>query len=451
MNLEMGLFQQQTMKLVMTQELRQAISLLQFSTLELSEYLEEQALENPMMEIEERNTDLKDEPVYNMPVMWNDEPSEIQEKEDQEMSSPFDRIKDDRERISDYLIQQIRFLPGDDDEKRVLKHLARNVSDSGYLEGTYEETAALFAVSEEQYEACVSKLQSLEPSGIGARSLKECLLLQLQRQTSRNPFAETIVNDHLEELAARKWKKIAKCLGTSLEEVQQVYDDVQRLDPHPGASFGGGDHPGHLLPDVYVERDGEDFIVRLNNDGLPKIRMNRQYRHLLENKEEGEAAEYAQKKYKQLVWLLKSIDQRQQTIRNITEAIVRFQHDFFKKGPSAIKPLTLKDVAEAADVHESTVSRTTNQKYVQTPHGLFELKYFFSAGMNNSTGEQTSTFVIKSMIKELVVQENKQKPLSDQKIAEFIKEEHDIAISRRAIAKYRGELNIPSSSKRKRY
>ncbi len=449
-NLEMGLYQQQTMKLVMTQELRQAISLLQFSALELSEFLEEQALENPMMEIEEQNTGLKDEPVYNMPVMWHDEPSEVQEKEE-EQSSPFDRIKDDRERISDYLIQQIRFLPGSEDDKRVLTHMARNVSDSGYLEGTYDETAALFPITEEYYEAYVSKLQSLEPAGIGARSLKECLLLQLERQSPRNHFAEMLIRDHLEDLASRKWKQIAKSLDTSLEEIQQVYDDVQKLDPYPGSSFGGGDHPGHLYPDVYVERDGDRFVVRLNNDGLPKIRMNRQYRHLLETKEEGEATEYAKKKYKQLVWLLKSIDQRQQTIRNITEAIVHFQHDFFQKGPSAIKPLTLKDVAEAADVHESTVSRTTNQKYVQTPHGLFELKYFFSAGMNNSTGEQTSTFVIKSMIKDLIAHENKQKPLSDQKIAEYIKEEHDISISRRAIAKYRRELNIPSSSKRKRY
>ncbi|SFE93826.1 RNA polymerase factor sigma-54 [Alteribacillus iranensis] len=451
MNLEMGLYQQQTIKLVMTQELRQAISLLQYSTQELSEYLEEQALENPLIDMEEPELFHKEEPKYEMPVMWHDEPSnEIHNQEEQEGFSPFDRIKDDRERVTDYLAQQIRLFPCDEKEKRVLEHIVGNVGDDGYITGTYEEMAVLFDITEEDYESCIRKIQSLEPAGIGARSLQECLLLQLERQSPRQPFIEVIVAEYLEELASRKWKELAKKLDVSVEDIQHAYDQVQCLDPYPGVHFGN-DHPGHILPDVYVEKDSDQFIVRLNDDGLPKIRMNRQYRHLLERNEDGEATEYAKQKYKQLVWLLKSIDQRQQTIRSITEAIVEFQYGFFEKGPSAMKPLTLKDVAEAAGVHESTVSRTTNQKYVQTPHGLFELKYFFSAGMNTNSGEQTSTFVVKSIIKELVDNEDKKKPLSDQKIVDHLKKEHGISISRRAIAKYRGELQIPSSSKRKRY
>ncbi|WP_240374964.1 RNA polymerase factor sigma-54 [Bacillus piscicola] len=448
--MEMGLYQQQTLKLVMTQELRQAISLLQFSTIELSEFLEEQALENPLIDIEDPGTHMKEEMRYDMPVMWQDEPThELQGHEEQENVSPFDRIKDDRERVSDHLINQIR-LTTTGDEQLILTHMARNIGDDGYLAGTYEELTALFNLTESEYEAYVAKIQSFEPAGIGARSLQECLLLQLRRYYPREKLAAIIVEFHLEELAARKWKELSKSLNVPLKDIQHVCDLVQKLDPHPGTCFGN-EHPGHLVPDVYVEKEGGRFIVRLNDDGLPRIRLNRQYRHLLENKEAGEAALYAQKKYKQLVWLLKSIDQRQQTIRNITEAIVQFQNDFFEKGPSEMKPLTLKDVAEAADVHESTVSRTTNQKYVQTPHGLFELKYFFSLGMSTNTGEQTSTFVIKSKIKELVDNENKKKPLSDQKIVDYLEEEHGIAISRRAIAKYRGELQIPSSSKRKRY
>ncbi|SDH21272.1 RNA polymerase, sigma 54 subunit, RpoN/SigL [Alteribacillus persepolensis] len=451
MNMEMGLFQQQAMKLVMTQELRQAISLLQYSTLELSEYLEEQALENPMMEIEEPSHAMKEDISYQMPVMWNDEPSEVQEQEEEQASSPFDRIKDDRQRLADYLVQQIRFLSCSEQEKQMLMHMAGNVGDSGYLEGTYEDMKRVFSISETEYEDCVAMLQALEPAGIGARSLKECLLLQLERQVPRNHFAEWVVENHIEELAARKWKKVAKQADVTLQDIQQVYDDIQKLDPYPGSSFAVAEPPAHVYPDVYVEQDKEGLVVRLNNDSLPRIRMNRQYRHLLENPAEDEATEYAKKKYKQLVWLLKSIDQRQQTIRNITEAIVKFQREFFEFGPSALKPLTLKDVANEADVHESTVSRTTTQKYVQTPQGLFELKYFFTAGLNSGSGEQTSTSVIKSMLEKLVEEEDKRKPLSDQKIADYIKGDHDIAVSRRAVAKYRNELNIPSSSKRKRY
>ncbi|MFZ4450943.1 RNA polymerase factor sigma-54 [Salibacterium aidingense] len=450
MNLEMGLHQKQTMNLVMTQELRQAISLLQLSTLELNNYIEEAALENPLMEIEEQESPMREEPRYDMPVMWKDEPSDSQEYQDRDDFSPFDQLKDARERISDYLIHQIRLLPADPLELKLLKYLAGNVSDQGYLEGTYEETAAVFSISPEQYEYAVARLQSLEPAGVAARSLGECLLLQLERISPRKPLTEKVVSEHLEALGERNWRSLADKLGVTLLDIQAVYDDIQELDPHPGAGFGG-ENPVRLVPDVYVEREGERFTVRLHDEGLPRIRMNRHYRHLLEQKAEGEAAEYAKKKYKQLVWLLKSIDQRQQTIRSITEAIVEFQRDFFRDGSSAMKPLTLRDVAEEAEVHESTVSRTTTNKYVQTPHGLFELKYFFSAGMNNHEGEQTSTFAIKNMIKDVVKHEDKQKPLSDQKISSFIETEKGISVSRRAVAKYRDELSIPASSKRKRY
>ncbi|MFB5660886.1 RNA polymerase factor sigma-54 [Alteribacillus sp. HJP-4] len=450
MNLEMGLFQQQTMKLVMTQELRQAISLLQLSTLELSEYIEEQALENPLIDIQEATSPLKEEPRYDMPVMWNDESPEFQEKEEQEQQSPFDRLIDTEDSLTDYLIQQIRFLDISKKDMKMLLYLVSNVGDNGYLEGTFEEMAVRFSVTRNEYEGWIKTLQSLEPAGVGARSLQECLLLQLERKTPSFPLAETIIREHLEELAERKWTQLAKKLDITLEEIQNAHDLIQELHPHPGAAFGGG-HPGHLLPDVHIEHDGSDFVVVLSDDSLPKIRLNRQYRHLLEKNEEGEATEYAKRKYKQLVWLLKSIDQRQHTLRAITEAILNHQRAFFTEGPSALKPLTLREIAEEADVHESTVSRTTTKKYVQTPQGLFELKYFFSSGMNNGEGEQTSTAVIKSMMKKLVEGEDKSKPFSDQKIADHIKSEHGISISRRAIAKYRGELHISSSSKRKRY
>ncbi|MDA3128726.1 RNA polymerase factor sigma-54 [Aliibacillus thermotolerans] len=449
MNLEMNIVQKQTMNVVMTQELRQAITLLQFSTQELSEYLEEKALENPLIEMEEKQPVQKEESLYHMPVMWREEPSENDGvHDDEEEYSPFDRIIVEQIGVADYLNEQIGYMDVDEKERALLQYLANNVEDTGYLVGTYEEAATLFPISKEEYENAIAKIQRLDPAGIGARSFQECLLIQLKRYYPENPLAMFVVEYYLEELAERKWKELSKILDVSLEEIQAVYDLIQSLDPRPGARFGK-EAPGHLVPDVYVEKNGEEFIVRLNDDSLPKIRLNRHYRHLLENPTDSEATDYAKRKYDQLVWLLKSIDQRQQTIRRITETIVKYQRAFFEKGPMAIKPLTLKEVAEEAEVHESTVSRTTTQKYVQTPHGLYELKYFFTTGVGE--GRQTSTTTIKQLLQEMIDQEDKRKPLSDQKIADKMNEEHGIKVSRRAIAKYRGELNILSSTKRKRY
>ncbi|MDQ0298309.1 RNA polymerase sigma-54 factor [Salibacterium salarium] len=451
MNLDIGLYQQQSMKLVMTQELRQAISLLQLSTHELTNYIEEAALENPLMEIERQELTMHTiHEAYKMPVMWHDEPPEMQEKEDHRDFSMFDQVRDDNIGISDYLIEQIRLMPLNELEMKQLMYLAGNVGDNGYLEGSYKEAAKVFSISPKQYEELVVTLQTLEPAGVAARSLQECLMLQLKRMSPRNELAEKVAAAGLEELGTYNWKKLATELNVSLKDIQRVHDDIQQLNPYPGSPFDS-EEPAWLVPDVYIEKDGSEFCVRLHDDSLPKIRLNDQYRHLLESKEEGEATEYAQKKYKQLTWILNSINQRQQTIKNVTEAIVEFQYDFFKDGSNEMKPLTLKDVADKADVHESTVSRTTTNKYVQTPHGLFELKHFFSTGVNSLDGEQTSTLAIKKMIHDLVNQEEKQAPLSDQKISTQIESDKGISISRRAVAKYRDELNIPSSSKRKRY
>lgn len=449
MNLEIGPVQKQTMNIVMTQELRQAITLLQFSTIELSEYLERMALENPLIEIEEKNTVQNDDSLYQMPVMWKDEPSESGGGNDEnEDYSPFDRFIDDQIEIQDYLIEQISYLDLDERKQILLRYLANNVNEAGYLTGTYEEAASLFQITEEEYESAVAKLQQLEPAGIGARSLQECLLIQLERYYPEEALTMYVVEYYLEQLAERKWRELSKLLDVSLEKIQAMYDLIQSLDPYPGARFGK-EAPGHIIPDVYVEKDGEAFVVRLNDDSLPKIRLDREYRHLLENPTVSEATEYAKRKYDQLVWLLKSIDQRQETIRRVTEAIVTFQRDFFEKGPMAIKPLTLKEVAEETDVHESTVSRTTTEKYVQTPHGLYELKYFFTTGIGGE--EKTSTMTIKQLLQQMIAEEDKKKPLSDQKIADKMKNEYGIKVSRRAIAKYRGELNILSSTKRRRY
>lgn len=448
MNLEMGLFQKQTMNLVMTQELRQAISLLQLSTQELSDYISEQALENPLIETEEPVLEEKETPIYDSPVMGTDDYGDGFETYEGRNESYLDRIEVYEEGLADHLYSQIRFL--DAENRELLLYLADNVDANGYLQGTWKEAEHFYNVTEEEYEKGINMLQKLEPAGVGARNLQECLLLQLKRNHASDLLVIEVVEHHLEDLAARRWKQIAKSLHISVEDVQGIYDTIQQLTPHPCSCIGSSESAA-ITPDVYVEKKHGVFTVILNNESLPKIRLNKQYRHLLESGEKGEAGEYARKKYKQLVWLLKSIDQRQTSLRKITEAILRFQEPFFENGPASMKPLTLREIAEEAEVHESTVSRTTTNKYVQTPHGLLELKHFFSAGMNNAEGEQTSTNVIKEIMNKMVEKENKKRPLSDQKIAELIKEEHGIPISRRAIAKYRGELQIAPSSKRKRY
>ncbi|PSL46981.1 RNA polymerase RpoN-/SigL-like sigma 54 subunit [Salsuginibacillus halophilus] len=449
MHMDMSLVQQQTMKLVMTQELRQAISLLQYSTLELNEYIEELALENPLLDVE-RGTGEETVTAFHSPVMWQDGDT-YQEQEDQEESSPFDRVRARGLCIAEDVVDQIRMQHSDPHTRTVLIYLARHLGDDGYLYIDLEEAKAALALTDETLEQFILELQACEPAGVGARSLSECLARQLERQESPHPLALQLVRHYLNDVAERRYKQLAKKLDVRVQDIQEAHDVIKQLEPRPGVNFDDG-AAAYVLPDVHVEKAKGEYHVTLHDGTLPKIRMNRQYRHLLEGSTEGssEAYEYAKKKYQQLTWLLKSIDQRQQTLYNVTCAIVEAQKDFFEHGPGYLKPLTLKQIAEEAEVHESTVSRATTQKYVQTPRGLFELKDFFTSKVDTA-GAETSANAVKSHIQTIVDNENKQKPLSDQKIVDMLKSEHEIEVSRRAIAKYRDELFIPSSSKRKRY
>ncbi|WP_018921914.1 RNA polymerase factor sigma-54 [Salsuginibacillus kocurii] len=451
MNMEMNLLQKQTLKLVMTQELRQAISLLQYSTTELQDYIDEMSLENPLMEIEKQEPTVDPEMAFSSPVIWNDEEVQTQEQEEQEERSIFETISNQSKSIVEELVQQIREQNVSDDKRVLYMYIARHVGDDGYLKIDGEEAADELNASAAEIEEAVRFIQCLEPAGIGARTVQECLLLQLARRQDADPLAETLIQHHLEDLASRKWKQIAKAQEVSLERIQQAHDFIQTLEPRPVCNYGV-DSPGHLVPDVHVEYIEGEWSVYLNDSSLPRIRMNRHYRKLLQQASDSDAFDYAAKKYKQLTWLLKSIDQRQQTLQRVTEEIVACQVEFFEKGAAYLKPLTLKDIAEKAEVHESTVSRATTHKYVQTPRGLFELKDFFSSSVeHNQNGEQTSSAVIKSWIESYVEAEDKRKPLSDQKIVQKLKEDQQINVSRRAIAKYRDALSIPSSSKRKRF
>ncbi|MFV8826541.1 RNA polymerase factor sigma-54 [Alkalihalobacterium sp. APHAB7] len=446
MRMDVGLFQQQTTGLYMTKELRQAISLLQYTTTELTQYIQEQALENPLIELEDHfQVDLLKREKQREDLEERQWESGYREQE----VSPLDFVSSDRYNIHDHLLYQAKFLNLDEQSYEVLCYFILHVNGDGYLSEPVAKMVEELRISEEDGEDILMVLQNMEPTGVGARNLQECLLLQLAKRKDRNILAEMIIENYMELLAERRWKEISKELSVTLQEIQQVYDLIQTLQPRPGVNYSD-DLPKYVQPDVTVEELEGELVVVVNDDLLPKIQVNKQYQSLLHDKS-SDANEYVRKKYDQVKWLLKNIKQRQVTLYQVTDAIVRHQKEFFFRGAEALRPLTLKQIAEEIDVHESTVSRVTTNKYMQSPRGLFELKYFFTTALTNGNAGETSTSFAKEVIKSLIEKEDKRKPLSDQKIVDALKAQHEIELSRRAVAKYRDEMKIPSSSKRKRF
>ncbi|WP_236784920.1 RNA polymerase factor sigma-54 [Alteribacter salitolerans] len=449
MNMDLGLYQQQTMKLVMTNELRQAITILQYSALDLNNYLHEQQLENPLIELKESRAHeelVRDS--MNLQTPYYDRGSRHDHDDDY---SPLDHVSDQTEGLQDFLLSQLRLLKLPDAQRRIVVYLALCVDENGYLPYTIEKLAEELDEPLENTESALHILQSLEPAGVGARSLKDCLLLQLRQLENRDPLAERVVEEDLDLLGKKQYKKIAKKAGVDVQDIQTIADLIQTLNPRPGAVFQ--DEPAkYVTPDITVKKIEGRYKVMLNDQYLPKVSLNRQYEKMLKENNE-ELNGYLKQKHEQLQWIIKSIAQRQQTLKNVTEAIIKHQEAFLDHGPGYLQPLTLKQIAQIVDVHESTVSRATTRKYVQTPRGVFELKYFFNSMVGGGAGgsDGTSSEKVKIYLKRLVDEEPKAKPLSDQKLAELLKSEHDIHVSRRTVAKYRDEMHIPSSSQRKRY
>ena len=448
MNMDFGLFQQQTMKLVMTNELRQAITILQYSVLDLNNYLHEQQLENPLIELKDNH--IKEEIIrkkedLNTPVY----DSRPRHDSDEDFSA-IDHISEQEEGLQDYLLNQILYLKLDDRLRRIVTYLALSVDENGYLKSTCEELAGELNEPLSDVQESLLLLQSFEPAGIGAYSLKECLLIQLKQLEARDWLAEEIVGNHLDSLAKKQFKKIAKEEEVKIEEVQYVADFIQTLNPKPGAHFFK-EPAKYVVPDVTVKKIHGEYAVFLNDEHMPTMTMNSRYQEMINN-EESEVNKYMKQKYEQFQWIKKSIQQRQETLLKVSRAIVDYQEAFLENGPTHLRPLTLKTIAQEIEVHESTVSRATTKKYIQTPKGLYELKYFFTSMVGKDTiGESSSSEKVKIYLKRLVDEENKQKPLSDQKLANLLKEQYDITCSRRTVAKYREEMHIQASSQRKRY
>lgn len=447
--MEFGLFQQQQMKLVMTKELRQAITILQYSVQDLREHLQEVQLENPLIDlVDERDEDPEAVARYEAEVATTREFTKSADDEQDEESSFIDRISGDKKDLQETLLNQIRFLSLSNRDREIVEYIALMIDENGYLTQSVEQLSKEMNEHNDKVHANLAIVKSLEPAGVGASSLSECLLLQLQRLETRDELAEMIVARHLEDLANKKYERIAKALSVRVIDIQTVADFLQTLNPRPGAMFDS-ELPTYIVPDVTVQKIGESYKVALNEQHVPKIQLNGNYEHLLK-KESGDTAKYLNNRYEQYRWLLQSIQQRQQTLLAVSKAIVERQQSFFDEGADALKPMTLKDIADEVDVHESTVSRATTKKYMQTPLGLYELKYFFTSTVGKDSGNATSSEKVKASIKRLVDEEKKAKPLSDQKIADLLKEE-GVYVSRRTVAKYREAMHIPSSSQRKRF
>ncbi|HJT24525.1 MAG TPA: RNA polymerase factor sigma-54, partial [bacterium] len=354
--------------------------------------------------------------------------------------------------LAESLEWQLLLVAKDEREKSLGKVLIGNLDENGYLIDPLEEMAASQNVPPQEMERILHLIQTFEPVGVGARNLRECLLLQLENKTGEAARkAYQLVHDYFEDMEKRRYPVITKALECSDEQLREVLAFIATLEPKPGRSFQEGDTK-YITPDVYVRKIEGEYVVVLNDEPVPKLRISSYYRRLLKDPKalDGkETKKFLENKIQSALWLIKNIEQRRKTIYRVTEAIFRIQRDFLEVGISALKPLTLKQVADMIGMHESTVSRVTTHKYVQTPRGLFELKFFFTSGLESVDGMDVSSLSVKEKIKELVSQEPPQKPYSDQKIMQMLNGQ-GLNIARRTIAKYREELKIPSASQRRK-
>ncbi|MFZ5827137.1 MAG: RNA polymerase factor sigma-54 [Bacillota bacterium] len=454
MRLGFGLQMQQTQRLIMTPELRQAIAVLQKPVAELSEMIEGELLENPCLE-----TETKEETGEELI-----EPSEASRLLEYlgsgdggggtayggEDEVGFEAFTPTIPTLHEHLSAQL-FLSGlPNSERAIAEFLIGSLDDHGYLTITLDEVAQRLGVSLDRVENALQVVQSFDPAGVGARSLQECLLLQWATVDDGTPYVSELIEHHLDDLAAGRIPRIAEALSTTCAEVQAAADMIRTLDPKPGRRFGRPDETRYVVPDVVVERVGREYVVVVNDNPIPKLRVNNQYRRMLNGQVESEARKFVEEKIQSALWLIKAIEQRRMTLYRVTEAIIQFQRDFFDHGLRYLHPLTLREVAEVVGVHESTVSRATSGKYVQTPQGTFELKFFFSSGVDGAQGEGVAAESVKKLIADLIAKEDPTEPLSDQVLTDRLSRQ-GLKISRRTVAKYREEMGVPNSGKRKRY
>ncbi|KAF1295734.1 RNA polymerase sigma-54 factor [Enterococcus sp. JM4C] len=433
--------QKQTQKLAMTQQLQQSIQILQFNGEELTEFVESKALENPLIDFVE--------PIYKTDYSSGTTSSNYSADD---KSNYLNQIPDTHMSLFEYLLDQVHLNYRETYLRTLVLYLLEFIDLNGFLTTNLEEAARQTGATEIQMLDALTLVQQLDPAGVGARNLQECLMLQTERDDHAPALAYIVLEEKFTELAQRKWEIITKQFDITLQEVQKIFDYIQTLTPTPGAIFGNTSEL-YIIPDVKVQVVDDQLIVTSNKKGQPEIHFQQKYFDRMKQENDKEVNKYLKEKQQEFEWLQKTLLQRGDTILNVAKAIIERQQEFFFDKTRPINALTLKEISEAIGVHESTVSRSVNGKYLETNFGVFELKKFFTnkLGTNQSeNGDELSADSVKRSLQALVDAENKAKPLSDQKLVELLKEQ-SIDISRRTVAKYRDQLGIASSSKRKRY
>ncbi|HOI95930.1 MAG TPA: RNA polymerase factor sigma-54 [Syntrophobacter fumaroxidans] len=469
-------------QLIMTPQLQQAIKLLQLSRLELLETIHQELETNPVLEESQEESGDAEEPgaaeaaaevaaevaaepyqeveilekvrddfdwegyldEYNTgtPVLIETDPNKEWQSYDQRLTVPTS--------LQDHLVWQIRLSDMSDEEREVAGLIIGNLNRDGYLDASLDEIAAMGKVSTDMVERVLAVVQLLDPVGIAARDLRECLLIQARSLELEDDLVVRIVEHYLHFLENRNYPALIRALKRPAPEVKAAVDVILSLDPRPGSRFSE-ESTEYISPDIYVMKVDGEFVVLLNEDGMPKLKVSSYYRRALTEDAElpSEAKEYIQGKLRSAAWLIKSIHQRQRTLFKVAHSIVKLQGDFFEKGVAHLRPMVLRDVAEDVGMHESTISRVTASKYMHTPHGIFELKYFFNSSINSVLGEAVASESVKERIRQIIREEDLAKPLSDQEIVEKLEGEN-ISIARRTVAKYREMLGVLPSNKRKR-
>lgn len=457
MNLDFNLNLTQEQKLIMTQEMQLSVKLLQMSAFELSQYIEKEMQENPVLEADvEHNSELDNlnnkidykEFIEYLDFDNYDHHSSYEKPEENDLN-PLNFVSEEKS-LREHLLEQIDLMHLDKNTRDISKYIIENLNEKGYLEVDIDYIAEELNKSEQEISYALEVVQSLEPVGIAARSLQECLNLQLKRKGYEEEELYIIVDKYLDFIAENKYSLLAKNLNIDVKKAQEYGDIVKSLEPKPTRGYYTGEEISYIIPDAYISKvDGESFII-MNDEIVPKLSINNLYKDIIKNQNDKHAVDFVQEKLNNAIFLIKSIEHRKSTIHRVIEKILEIQKDYFEKDSEFLKPMTLKEIAEELDLHESTVSRAIRDKYVSTSKGTIKIKDLFTTGISTNMSEDLSTNLIKKRIEEIVASEDKSKPLSDQVISEMLIKE-DMNISRRTVAKYREELNIKSSSKRKRY
>jgi RNA polymerase sigma-54 factor len=475
MSIQQKLHTKLVQKLILTPSLQQAIKLLPMSTLELVDLLNQEMVENPMLE-EVPTEELQPAEAATQPEKTEAEPPATTEKGDdswddsdyeyffgdylddgyrprapQEVKElpPIENTLSTSASLSDHLMWQLSLQTDDGRMREIGTAIIGNVDDDGYLVASLEEIAAMGQWPVEAVETVLARIQGFDPIGVAARDLQECLLLQLRHIGQEDTPAGRIVSDHLRLLQNHQIPEIARRLGLSIDDLKEHIETIRHLDPKPGSRYNPS-QAHYVIPDVYVMKVEDQYVAVLNEEGLPQLRISPVYRRLLDKNTEqnSETRAYVKDKFRSALWLIKSVEQRQKTIHKVATSIITFQRDFLDHGIEHLRPLVLRDVANDINMHESTVSRVVTNKYMHTPQGVFELKYFFHSGISSSYGESVSSVTIKNRIRKIIENEDQRRPLSDSKIVSILQHE-GLVLARRTIAKYREELKIPTSNQRK--